>query len=41
MPARVVITGLGLTSSLGQDREEVIQSFEGKRTAFTQSSQLP
>ena len=41
MPARVVITGLGLTSSLGQNREEVIQSFEGKRTAFTQSSQLP
>ncbi len=41
MPSRVVITGLGLTSSLGQNREEVIQSFESKRTAFVRSSLLP
>ncbi len=41
MPSRVVITGLGLTSSLGRNREEVIQSFEGKRTAFAKSSLLP
>ncbi len=41
MPSRVVITGLGLTSSLGRNREELIQSFESKRTAFAQSSLLP
>ncbi len=41
MPLRVVITGLGLTSSLGQDREEVIRNFERQRTAFVRSNELP